>query len=159
MTELRANARISGFTLVELVVVIVILGILGSIAMPRFFDAGVFAERRYYDELASALQYSRKVAVASGCPVRIAVDTAGYEARQQQPVAGRCDPAGAWSIPVVLADGGQLSGSAPGGVAASPTTAIVFDALGRSSLGSDQVITVGGWSLTVRAASGYVETN
>lgn len=159
MTELRANGRTSGFTLVELVVVIVILGILGSMAMPRFFDAGVFAERRYYDELAAALQYSRKVAVASGCPVRIAIDAAGYEARQQQPVAGRCNPAGAWGIPVVLADGEQLSGNAPGGVVTSPATAIVFDALGRSNPGSDQVIAVGGWSLTVRAASGYVETN
>lgn len=143
----------------ELVVVIVILAVLGSIAMPRFFDHQVFAERGYYEELVAALKVAQKLAVASGCPVRITVDATAYDAQQQQPVSGRCDPAGAWSLPVRLGDGQPLAGTAPDKVTAAPAATIVFDALGRTNLAADQAIAVGSWTLTVRAGSGYVEAN
>ncbi|HEX7061739.1 MAG TPA: GspH/FimT family protein [Woeseiaceae bacterium] len=159
MRDARRHFPMRGFTLVELVVVIVILGVLGAIAGPRFFDRRVFAERGWYDELALALAHARKAAVASGCPVRIAITPAGYDARQQAALGGRCDPNGAFSVPVRLADGTALAGSAPAGVVTSPAVTIVFDALGRTGLASDQTISVGGRSLTVDAASGYVEAN
>ena len=60
----------------ELVVVIVILGIVAAFAAPRFFDDRTFLQRGYYEELAAALKYSQKLAVASGCPVRV-VDRRG----------------------------------------------------------------------------------
>ncbi len=60
--------REAGYSLVELVLVIVILATIGVLAGPRFFNNDAFAERGYYDELASALRYAQKVAVASGCP-------------------------------------------------------------------------------------------
>ncbi len=159
MRATRRHFRTYGFTLVELVVVIVILGVLGAIAGPRFFDRRVFAERGWYDELALALAHARKAAVASGCPVRIAITPTGYDARQQVPLAGRCDPDGAFTVPVRLADGTSLAGSAPVGVVTSPAVTIVFDALGRTGLGADQAIFVGGRSLTVDAGSGYVEAD
>ena len=147
-----------GFTLVELVVVIVILGILGAVAVPRFFSDRTFLERGYYDELATALKYAQKLAVASGCPVRVEIQAGGYEARQQAPTSGRCNPADStWSTGVVLADGQLLSGTSPMGVSASPAVTMVFDALGRTDLASDQNITVGPFALTVRAESGFVQ--
>jgi MSHA pilin protein MshC len=159
MRVARRHARYDGFTLVELIVILVILAVLGSIAAPRFFDRQVFAERGWYEELAAALGHARKVAVASGCPVRLTLDATGYEARQQQASAGRCDPGGAWSVPVVLADGRPLAASAPAGVVTAPATTVTFDALGRTDLATDRTITVGAWSLTVQATSGYVEAD
>jgi MSHA pilin protein MshC len=147
-----------GFTLIELVVVIVILGIVGAIAAPRFFSDRSFLERGYFDELATALKYAQKLAVASGCPVRVEIQAGSYQARQQAPASGRCNPTDStWSTDVRLADGQLLSGTSPIGVSASPAVTLIFDALGRTNLASDQNITVGSFALTVRAESGYVQ--
>ncbi len=142
----------------ELVVVLGIIGVLAAFAVPRFFDNQTFEERGYLEELVAALKFSQKLSVASGCPVRVSLDASGYDMRQQLPQAGRCDPSDAsWGTPVVLADGQILSGVTPAGVLVAPNTVFVFNALGSTDLGADQVIAVGSWTLTVRAASGYVD--
>ena len=154
----KIRHRYAGFTLVELVVVIVVLGILAAVAAPKFFDDRAFLQRGYYEELASALKYAQKLAVASGCPVRFDLNTSGYEARQQTAQNGSCNPTDtSWSTSVQLADGQVLSGSTPLGVAASPAVTLIFDALGGTNLAGDQSINIGPFALTVRADSGFVQ--
>ncbi|MGB5344913.1 MAG: GspH/FimT family pseudopilin, partial [Woeseia sp.] len=133
---LTARHRQAGLTIVELILVIVILGVLGALAGPRFFSDRSFAERAYAEELASALRYAQKVAVGSGCLVRVQISATSYSLAQQAPQAGHCNPADAsFPVAVSLSSGQAASGSAPAGVTVTPAGAIVFDALGRTSLG------------------------
>ena len=151
-------SRAAGFTLVELVVVLVILGVLAAVAAPRFFSSTVYLQRGYYEELASALKFSQKIAVASGCPVRVTIAAGSYQVRQQAAQSGGCNLADAtWPTPVQLADGQMLGSASPNGVTASPAVTLTFDALGRTDLSADQTISVGPFALTVRADSGFVQ--
>ncbi len=153
------EAQQGGFSLVELVLVIVILTIIGAMAGPRFFDNAAFDERAYRDELASAIRYAQKVAVATGCPVRVQIAAGGYTLTQQQAVAGHCDAADAgFPLAVALPSGDAVAGSAPAGVTAAPPLTFTYDALGRTSLMADQSVAVGGQTFTIAAASGLVTT-
>ena len=67
-----------GFSLIELIVVIVLMAILVGVAAPRFFGQGAFEAPAYARELASAARYAQKLAVVSGCPVDFTVGAGGY---------------------------------------------------------------------------------
>ena len=147
------------FTLIELILVIVLLGTLSAVAGPRFFDNGAFEERRYSDELAAALRYAQKVAVASGCPVRIDIAATSYALNQQPVSAGHCNSAsGTFDVPVMLPTGEHMQGVAPPSVTVSPSRSIVFDGLGRTDLTTDQSFAVGSRNILVRSDSGLVTT-
>jgi MSHA pilin protein MshC len=71
-----------GFTRVELLMVIVIIGILAVVVGPRFFDRKVFDERLFHEQLASAVRYAQKQALASGCLVQAQLDSSGLRLRR-----------------------------------------------------------------------------
>lgn len=145
--------------MIELVLVMVIIAILGVAAGPRFFNDTAFDERAYLDELASSLRYAQKVAVASGCRVRADIAAGSYSLTQQAPQAGHCDPAdSSFPVPVMLSTGQVMSGSAPAGVTTSPAVTLVYDALGRTNLATNQALTVGARTLVIQAESGLVTT-
>ena len=149
----------TGFTIIELVLVIVIVGILGALAGPRFFDNSTFEERAWFDELTNTLRYAQKVAVASGCRVRVNVAAAAYDLSQQAVLGGHCDAADAtFPVPVLLSNGQTANNVAPSGIAAAPAIIFIYDALGRTNLAADQTINVGPYSMVVEAESGLVVT-
>lgn len=60
------TAQLRGFTLVELVITMIVMGILAVVALPRFANQSTFESRGFADQSLAALQFGRKVAVASG---------------------------------------------------------------------------------------------
>lgn len=150
----RGSDRERGFTLVELVTVLVLLGIVAAIAAPRFFDNRIFSERGYADELAGALRHAQHVALASNCNVRVRITAAGYSAFQRNTFA-TCTTASAWNRPVLRPDGVALSGARPNGVAVTPAT-FQFTSAGRLTVNNPPVVTIGALTLSVDPASGLV---
>lgn len=146
-----------GFTLVELVTVIVLLGILSVYVAPRIFDLGIFKERGFFDETQSALRYAQKLAVGSGCTVQVALTSNGYSLNQ----ATVCNGA-TFTLAVPHPSGSApFAATAPTGVLLAPApTTLVFNALGQISSGiaGDSLnITVGTQTLRLWRESGYVE--
>ncbi|MEE8366262.1 MAG: type II secretion system protein [Gammaproteobacteria bacterium] len=74
--------RFSGFTLIELLTVIVLLGILSVFALGRFFGPDQFAARGFFNDTVNAVQFAQKLAIVSGCDVRVTTSNTGYELHQ-----------------------------------------------------------------------------
>ncbi len=53
-----------GFTLIELIMVMVMLGVLAIFAAPRIFNSGDFYARGFHDETLGLLRYAQKAAIA-----------------------------------------------------------------------------------------------
>jgi MSHA pilin protein MshC len=147
-----------GYTLVELVLVIVIAGILAAVAVPHFFDNQVFSQRGYADELAGALRAAQKAAVASDCPTEVAVTAGSYIVQQQAAAGNTCNPNdNTWSTPVIALDGAAVQGTAPAGVTASPTGSFVFTGSGALSASPATSLAVGPQTISIDATTGFVQ--
>jgi MSHA pilin protein MshC len=145
-----------GYTLIELVVVITILAIIAAIAGPRFFSTRVFSERGYADEVATAMRYAQKIAVASGCNVRLTITAAGYNAMQQVASGNRCNTASAvYSTTVRRPDGDALAGAPPSDANVSGPATLTFDNKGVVISGATNLM-IGAYTLALDAASGFV---
>lgn len=140
----------------ELVVVIVLLGILATFAVPRFFSKQPFSARGYSDEIASALRYAQKVAVASGCDVSISIDASGYSAAQRALSGSSCATSGAWSVPVRRSDDSALSGTAPSDATVSAPVTVVFASNGALRGVTPAPIAIGPHVINIDAMTGFV---
>jgi len=144
-----------GFTIVELIMVIVIIGILAAVVGPRFFSKSDFDERFYFEEVLSSVRYAQKLAVASGCSIRFLVDSDGYKLNY----AKNCgveptDPKA--NDPVADPSGSNYQGVNKHQVSINKDLTVTFDSLGAASP-SDNVEFAGGiFKLTVHS-TGFIE--
>lgn len=139
-----------GFTLVELIMTMVIVGIISAVAVPRFFDTNVFQSRGFADQVQASLRYAQKTAIAQHRYVCAAFTTNSITL-----TIGATNTCG--TNLASPSGGATYSIAAPSGIAfAAIPTGFYFDALGRPSL--PQTIAINGAtnSITVEAETGYV---
>lgn len=73
----NSRSQISGFTLIELVTVIVLVGILAFFVGGRFFTTSIFTNRAAADEMLVAIKYTQQLAMSRGGQYRFEIDTSG----------------------------------------------------------------------------------
>jgi MSHA pilin protein MshC len=155
MTTTVSRHAQRGFTLVELILVITLLGILSFFAASRMTDNDEVKARGFADRLASTLRQAHKQAIAQRRLVYVNLDAAGGRVRACFDAAAGC------SQPLPAPAGGALDILAPAGTALTSSVAqFSFDALGRPSLAVTTVLNVTGGSAThsisIERDSGYV---
>lgn len=142
-----------GFTVIELVVVLVILGVLAISVLPRFFDRQMFEARGFHDATLGLLRYAQKAAIAQRRTVCVSFATSRAS-------LGIASTAGASACDLDLAG---PTGNLPESVQAASGTGystlpsnFSFDSWGRAS--SSQTIQVAGVNeaIVVEAATGLV---
>lgn len=149
----RRHAAETGFSLVELIVVLVLIGILATLALPRL-DSGSFEDVRFRDGVLSGLRYAQKSAIAARRTVCASFAQNPSQASFLIAAQGAANCAA--GTPLAGPDGGVLVVTARGAAAFAALPAdVVFDAGGRPLTGA-AAITIGTLAISVEAETGYV---
>lgn len=147
-----------GFTLIELIMVIVILGVLAVFATPRIINTDDFNARGFHDETLALLRYAQKAAIAqrrTAC-VTFTMTTATLT------IAAAAATSSCAGNPLV-----GPKGDSPGKITARSSVAYVakptdfsFDGLGQPSVSQSMDVSNGisamGSPITVEAVTGFV---
>lgn len=152
----------AGFTLVELIMAMVLMGILATVALPRFNFSG-FDEVGFRDKLKATLEFARKSAVAqrrtacvtlAGNSLTLTIDNVTPETAG----AGACPRQLTLPTSDAACGGPANAVCAPNGVALAGPAALRFNPLGQPSAAA--VFTISGGTvthaITVEAETGYV---
>ena len=116
-----------GFTLIELVTVITILGLLAVAVVPRFVSTSTFESRTVEDQLISALRQGQQLALSKAISANVQVQTNSGNHR----IRISYDEGGIQTIDIAIARNVSL-----------PATTIGFLKNGDAALASQQVIAI-----------------
>lgn len=147
--------KVQGFTLIELIAVVVLLSVLGIVAMSRLGSFGGLETRAFYDELVNVIRFSQKLAVSTGCEVEVTLSTNGYAVHQRQT---DCITGGFTRDVLDPSNRSNALQNSHPDVNISPVGQLRFtDQSTVSTLGSDQTYTVNGRQFTVYRLTGLVD--
>ena len=161
MSQVRHS---TGFTLVELVTVIMLVGIMAVLAGSRFFSKSTFDERGFFELSIQAVRYAQKIAIASGCDVRVQFTSRGYTLKEWINGAScAADPTDTGLTLLQRPGGGDFTDTKPSDISVGSAT-LYFDSIGRprdvsgsfgTLLSSATNVTIGSRTLTIEPETGF----
>ncbi|MFZ6750726.1 pilus assembly FimT family protein [Undibacterium sp. Ren11W] len=152
---MKTRKAILGFTLIELVMVMVLIGILAIAVLPRFFDRKTFDARGYFDQSISMVRYAQKLAIAQRRDVF--VNVTGNSICLTYVGDTTCSTSVANQV-VSPDDRTWFLKPAPSGMSFAGSSSFSFNALGKPSSGQSISFTGDGvtTTITVESETGYV---
>lgn len=147
-----------GFSLIELVMVFVLLGILSFYAIPKFASKGQFEANLTLNQVLSTIKYIQKLAISSGCQIQVSYGSNTFSFNRRASCTS-----GVFSQPIYdpVSRTNTLAVSVPSSVSISSTNLpFYFDGFGRArSSASNNVtnptITVGGVIIQIDGETGF----
>jgi MSHA pilin protein MshC len=147
------SGRSRGFTLVELVVTISVLGLMAAVLGPRFVGRDAFASRGFHDEAQAVVRYAQKTAIAWRRPAFVCITATAVS-------AGSVADCGTLLVNPI--SGTTLTATAPSGVTLTPNN-FSFDGAGRPNPNAQITIAFASGiagdparQIVVEAETGYV---
>ena len=142
------SAKQRGFTMVELITVMIIVGIMAAVAAPKFFDNTAYQNRGAADQVKAALRFAQKAAIAERLQsVSVTIAALSSSSNCNLVISG-------YSVTCNISNSVTVSPALP--------QTYYFNSKGEpvSSTGtvypSTQSITVGGITDTIEQETGYV---
>jgi MSHA pilin protein MshC len=165
------RVRIGGFTMIELVTVMIIIGIMAAVAIPKFADRP-FDQRGFRDVAAAAIQQARRMAIGgrryscvtvSATSLAVTRDTTSPES-----VGAAVNCTASLALATNASGCAANAVCAPSGVGLTGSTSLIFDPLGRLVTAPNTVaaaaatigVTAAGqpnMTITVQPETGYVQ--
>lgn len=126
----RSRRPARGFSLPELIAVLVLVGILAAVAMPKLQGALSFRDDGWHDQLVAALRLAQKVAISHRRLVCAAISSTDVTL-----TIAAANPATSCSVALPGIDGQALAAASKGGATASlsPAGVLYFQPSGRVS--------------------------
>ena len=145
----RSGYKQGGFTLIEIITVIILLGILSIVGASKFFSNKSFESTQYHQELLSAFRYAQKIAIASQCSVRVNLSSNSYSLVY----SGTCSGSGAVKHPK---DQKSYSDNNVSANIVSSSASFTYDASGDITPATGGNVTVAGRTIVLEAGTGFV---
>ena len=161
----RLPVRQRGFSLVELVIVLVMTSVLAAVAVPKIFNINGFNARGFHDQSLAYLRFAQKTAVAQRRTVCVAFATTTLSTitLTMASTAGATNCSSATALTGPQGESPVVLSSKSGVTYASNPTAFNFDSLGQpittsGTAQATQTLQVSGISdnITIETTTGYV---
>jgi prepilin-type N-terminal cleavage/methylation domain-containing protein len=155
-----------GFTLIELVLVLMVIAILSAAAASKFSSVSTFNNQLYHDQVLNSIRYAQKLAVGMSTHIQVDLTSNTIQLRIRQE-GGSCG-SGTTFLPVFDPASGTYGylKTAPTGttIAAGAGWPIFFNSLGQavqvsncSTIANTYTLTAGGIGITVIGQTGFTQ--